>query len=254
MGAIPAKEYPSEAQRWACLQELLKSAACCQAQRMQSSLHTSGLLKRPHKLPVTQIIASLQSPQQASSRRHQQPALRPLTSSAVCQAATMEAPPKPPAVDLPREGPKYEYNGLDIGQDIDVAYGSDTQGIPKNRRSGVILHPTSLPGPYGTGEIGKEAYRFVDWLASAGMQIWQVPILTPGISFLGVTLIHRQGEGSRPAEASAEADGVSLAHRSPCSTHSYSLSAAVREAGCIKIYRRRVRFCLSLPLCARHHG
>lgn len=91
----------------------------------------------------------------------------------------MEAPPKPPAVDLPREGPKYEYNGLDIGQDIDVAYGSDTQGIPKNRRSGVILHPTSLPGPYGTGEIGKEAYRFVDWLASAGMQIWQVLPLGP---------------------------------------------------------------------------
>ena len=108
----------------------------------------------------------------------------------------MEAPPKPPAVDLPREGPKYEYNGLDIGQDIDVAYGSDTQGIPKNRRSGVILHPTSLPGPYGTGEIGQEAYRFVDWLASAGMQIWQVPILAHAICFLYVTLVHRQGEGA----------------------------------------------------------
>ena len=86
----------------------------------------------------------------------------------------MEAPPKPPPVVLPREGPQYEYEGLDIGQDIDVAYGSDTQGIPKNRRAGIILHPTSLPGPYGTGEIGQEAYRFIDWLASAGMQIWQV--------------------------------------------------------------------------------
>ena len=42
------------------------------------------------------------------------------------------------------------------------------------RRAGVILHPTSLPGPYGTGEIGEHAYAFVDWLQSAGMQAWQV--------------------------------------------------------------------------------
>ena len=152
-------------------------AVFLQNQRMQSSLLTSGLFTRPNHLPVTQLLASLQTPQAAPLRRHQQPALRPLKSAKICHAATMEAPPKPPAVDLPREGPKYEYNGLDIGQDIDDAYGSDTQGIPKNRRSGVILHPTSLPGPYGTGEIGQEAYRFVDWLASAGMQIWQVTIL-----------------------------------------------------------------------------
>ena len=37
--------------------------------------------------------------------------------------------------------------------------------------AGVILHPTSLPGPYGIGEIGKEAFRFVDWLESAGAQV-----------------------------------------------------------------------------------
>ena len=42
------------------------------------------------------------------------------------------------------------------------------------RRAGVILHPTSLPGPYGIGEIGEHAYAFVDWLQSAGMQAWQV--------------------------------------------------------------------------------
>lgn len=45
------------------------------------------------------------------------------------------------------------------------------------RRAGVILHPTSLPGPYGIGEIGEHAYAFVDWLQSAGMQAWQVPAL-----------------------------------------------------------------------------
>jgi 4-alpha-glucanotransferase len=50
---------------------------------------------------------------------------------------------------------------------------------PKHRRAGVILHPTSLPGPYGCGEIGAEALRFVDWLADAGMQLWQLLPLVP---------------------------------------------------------------------------
>ena len=37
----------------------------------------------------------------------------------------------------------------------------------------MLLHPTSLPGPYGIGELGQEAFAFVDWLADAGMQCWQ---------------------------------------------------------------------------------
>jgi len=43
------------------------------------------------------------------------------------------------------------------------------------RASGVLLHPTSLPG----GRLGDEAYRFVDWLASAGQSWWQVLPLGP---------------------------------------------------------------------------
>ncbi|WP_027481912.1 4-alpha-glucanotransferase [Deinococcus pimensis] len=43
-----------------------------------------------------------------------------------------------------------------------------------SRSSGVLLHPTSLPGPYGIGELGEHAYRFVDWLADAGQKYWQV--------------------------------------------------------------------------------
>lgn len=31
-----------------------------------------------------------------------------------------------------------------------------------NRMSGVLLHPTSLPSPYGIGDLGKEAYEFID--------------------------------------------------------------------------------------------
>ncbi len=41
------------------------------------------------------------------------------------------------------------------------------------RTSGVLLHPTSLPGPYGIGDLGSEAYRFVDWLEKAGQRVWQ---------------------------------------------------------------------------------
>ena len=37
------------------------------------------------------------------------------------------------------------------------------------RSSGVLLHPTSLPGPYGIGDLGDNAYRFVDWLENAGL-------------------------------------------------------------------------------------
>lgn len=47
------------------------------------------------------------------------------------------------------------------------------------RSSGVLLHPTSLPGRYGVGDLGEWAYRFVDWLASAGQAVWQVLPLGP---------------------------------------------------------------------------
>lgn len=43
-----------------------------------------------------------------------------------------------------------------------------------DRGSGILLHPTSLPGPFGSGDFGKDAYRFVDWLASAGQSYWQI--------------------------------------------------------------------------------
>lgn len=47
------------------------------------------------------------------------------------------------------------------------------------RSSGVLLHPTSLPGPYGVGDLGQEAYRFIDFLHSAGQKLWQVLPLNP---------------------------------------------------------------------------
>lgn len=47
------------------------------------------------------------------------------------------------------------------------------------RRSGILLHPTSLPGPHGIGDLGREAHAFVDFLASAGQGVWQVLPLAP---------------------------------------------------------------------------
>ena len=47
------------------------------------------------------------------------------------------------------------------------------------RSSGVLLHPSSLPGPYGIGELGPQARAWVDWLAEAGQSYWQILPLGP---------------------------------------------------------------------------
>ncbi|HTW66271.1 MAG TPA: 4-alpha-glucanotransferase, partial [Bryobacteraceae bacterium] len=47
------------------------------------------------------------------------------------------------------------------------------------RTSGILLHPTSLPGCYGIGNLGPEARRFADFLADAGQKLWQVLPLGP---------------------------------------------------------------------------
>ncbi len=47
------------------------------------------------------------------------------------------------------------------------------------RSSGVLLHPTSLPGRYGIGDLGISAYQFIDVMASAAQSLWQVMPLGP---------------------------------------------------------------------------
>lgn len=47
------------------------------------------------------------------------------------------------------------------------------------RSSGVLLHPTSLPGRYGIGDLGEWAYHFVDWIESAYQTLWQILPLGP---------------------------------------------------------------------------
>lgn len=47
------------------------------------------------------------------------------------------------------------------------------------RSSGILLHPTSLPGKYGIGSLGKEAYKFVDFLKKSNQKLWQIFPLGP---------------------------------------------------------------------------
>ncbi len=74
------------------------------------------------------------------------------------------------------------------------------------RSAGILLHPTSLPGPHGIGDLGTEAHRFVDVLHAAGATLWQVLPLGPTgygdspyqcfSAFAGnPLLIHVPGEG-----------------------------------------------------------
>ncbi len=50
------------------------------------------------------------------------------------------------------------------------------------RRSGILLHPTSLPGPFGSGDLGQFAYHFVDWLKAGKQTLWQMlPLVDIGV-------------------------------------------------------------------------
>lgn len=56
----------------------------------------------------------------------------------------------------------------------------------QQRASGLLLHLTSLPSPHGIGDLGAEAYRFVDFLAASGQTYWQILPITaidPGAGF-----------------------------------------------------------------------
>ncbi|TFH35374.1 MAG: 4-alpha-glucanotransferase [Anaerolineales bacterium] len=54
----------------------------------------------------------------------------------------------------------------------------DNPALP-GRAGGILLHPTSLPGSYGIGDLGPGALTWVDWLAAAGCRLWQVLPLGP---------------------------------------------------------------------------
>jgi len=47
------------------------------------------------------------------------------------------------------------------------------------RSSGILIHPSSFPSKYGIGDLGQEAYQFIDFLAESGQHIWQILPLGP---------------------------------------------------------------------------
>lgn len=49
----------------------------------------------------------------------------------------------------------------------------------QTRKAGILLHPTSLPGKFGIGTIGAEAFAFVDFLVKAKQNYWQILPLGP---------------------------------------------------------------------------
>src|SRR6185503_8077311 len=51
--------------------------------------------------------------------------------------------------------------------------------MASSRSSGILLHPTSFPGPFGIGDLGDDVYRFVDFLVSSGQTLWQILPLGP---------------------------------------------------------------------------
>ena len=51
--------------------------------------------------------------------------------------------------------------------------------MEEERASGILLHITSLPGPYGISDLGPEAYKFVAFLYRTNQRLWQILPLTP---------------------------------------------------------------------------
>lgn len=51
------------------------------------------------------------------------------------------------------------------------------------RYSGILVHPTSFPSPYGIGDFGKGAYEFIDFLQASGQHLWQILPLVPITSY-----------------------------------------------------------------------
>jgi len=60
-----------------------------------------------------------------------------------------------------------------------IAAWAYNESVTFSRSAGILLHPTSLPGRFGIGDLGPEAYAFIDFLEAAGQRIWQVLPLGP---------------------------------------------------------------------------
>ena len=121
------------------------------------------------------------------------------------------------------------------------------------RASGILLHPTSLPGSAGSGDLGAAAYRFIDFLASAGQTLWQIMPLGPvGMgnspyaarsAFAGspllVALDQPVGRGWLAEDSSAGSSAVGAgAPTSPPERVDYEQATAYKKMGLARAFQR----------------
>jgi len=103
------------------------------------------------------------------------PPVRVLTvRAAACRAANAMAAV---ALDPPPVAPDpAEVAAVGVGEELPEGYDQmmPTVEPSRRRRAGVLLHPTSLRGPQGIGDLGDEALAFLHWLRDAGCTLWQV--------------------------------------------------------------------------------
>ncbi len=64
------------------------------------------------------------------------------------------------------------------------------------RGGGILLHPTSLPGPFGIGDLGPSARKFIDFLAESGLTYWQVLPLGPVMDELSPYRVFLRWQGT----------------------------------------------------------
>ncbi|KAJ0039974.1 hypothetical protein Pint_26912 [Pistacia integerrima] len=92
-------------------------------------------------------------------------------------------PTAAPLISFSRSRSGADFSMPSVGEDLPVDYGDwFPKPDPKDRRrAGVLLHPTSFRGPYGIGDLGDQAFEFLDWLHFSGCSVWQVlPLVPPG--------------------------------------------------------------------------
>lgn len=106
--------------------------------------------------------------------------------------------------------------------------------MPLPRSSGVLLHPTSLPGPFGVGDLGPAAFAWVDTLARAGQGWWQVLPVGP------------TGYGESPYQSPSTFAG-NLNLLSPEALAADGLATPADVAGCGLPAGPRVEFAAVIP-------
>ncbi len=114
----------------------------------------------------------------------------------------------------------------------------------ERRLSGILLHPTSLPGPHGCGDFGPAAFHFIDWLAAAGQSLWQVlplggigpgdsPYMSPsafGGNPLLVSLERLADEGWLSADEVRPVEGLRADRVDYAAVHAFRMDRLARAA------------------------